>query len=87
MQMVEAGGKGLLKSRGYTPKVDSPLVSKPGSLKRKRQVNYEKIAVEKDCLCSMLAQYYTVFRYQGLENQYFYQAMYNTVPLACFKVH
>ena len=40
--MVEAGGKGLLKSRGYTPKVDSPLASKPGSLKRKRYLYYKK---------------------------------------------
>ena len=36
MQMSEAGGQGLLKARGYTPKVDSPLASRPGSLKRKR---------------------------------------------------
>ena len=34
--MSEAGGQGLLKARGYTPKVDSPLASRPGSLKRKR---------------------------------------------------
>ena len=36
MQLAEAGGKGLLKARGYTPKVDSPLAARPGSLKRKR---------------------------------------------------
>lgn len=39
MKCAEAGGKGLLKMRGYTPNVNSPLTK--GTLKRKR-INDEK---------------------------------------------
>ena len=36
MQAVEAGGRGLLKTRGYTPKNASPLSAGSQPLKRKR---------------------------------------------------
>jgi hypothetical protein len=36
MQAVEAGGQGLLKTRGYTPKTASPLSAGTLPLKRKR---------------------------------------------------
>ena len=37
MQRAEAGGKGLLKARGYTPQVESPLLKK-----RKREGDIDK---------------------------------------------
>ena len=38
MQRTEAGGKGLLKARGYTPQVASPLLKKR---KREGEINKE----------------------------------------------